>query len=53
MNWGVANSEERRALAQLCWSEVLTKEAKDASSAPFVEVQTMIRDAIEVRVFSG
>ena len=53
VNWGVANPEQRRVLAQLCWSEVLTKEAKDAGSAPFVEVQAMIRDAIEVRVFSG
>jgi hypothetical protein len=32
-------------------SEVLTKESRDAGSAPFVEFQIMIRDAIEQRVF--
>jgi AcrR family transcriptional regulator len=51
VNWGIANPAQRKVLAQLCWSDVLTKEAKDAGSAPFVEIQTMIRDAIEGRVF--
>jgi hypothetical protein len=51
VHWGVANPEQRKVLAQLCWSDVLTKEAKDAGSAPFVEVQTMIREAMEGRVF--
>ena len=51
VNWGIANPAQRKVLGQLCWSDVLTKEAKDAGSAPFVEIQTMIRDAIEVRVF--
>jgi hypothetical protein len=32
-------------------SEVLTKESKAAGSAPFVEFQAMIRDAIDGRVF--
>jgi len=32
-------------------SEVVTKESRDAGSAPFVEFQTMIRDAIERRIF--
>jgi hypothetical protein len=32
-------------------SEVLTKESREAGSAPFVEFQTMIRDAIEQGVF--
>ena len=31
-------------------SEVLTKESEDAGSAPFVDFQIMIRDAIEQRV---
>jgi len=31
-------------------SEALTKESRDAGSAPFVEFQNMIRDAIEQRV---
>ena len=51
VNWGIANSKQRKALAQLQVSEVLTKESKDAGGAPFVEFQTMIRDAIEQRVF--
>jgi hypothetical protein len=39
-------------LGQLLVSEVLTKESREAGSAPFVEFQTMIRDGIEGRVFS-
>ncbi len=51
VNWGIANSKQRKALAQLQVSEVVTKESKDAGGAPFVEFQTMIRDAIEQWVF--
>ena len=51
VNWGIANPKQRKVLAQLQVSEVLTKESRDAGSAPFVEFQTMIRDAIEQRVF--
>jgi AcrR family transcriptional regulator len=51
VNWGIANPKQRKVLAQLQVSEVLTKESKDASGAPFVEFQIMIRDAIEQRVF--
>jgi AcrR family transcriptional regulator len=51
VNWGIANSKQRKALVQLQVSEVLTKESKDAGSAPFVEFQTMIRDTIEQRIF--
>jgi AcrR family transcriptional regulator len=51
VNWGVANPQQRKVLAQLTVSEVLTKESRNAGSAPFVEFQTMIRDAIEQRVF--
>ena len=51
VNWGIANPEQRKVLAQLQVSEVLTKESRDAGSAPFVEFQTMIRDAIEQRIF--
>jgi hypothetical protein len=32
-------------------SEVLTEESRNAGSAPFVEFQIMIRDAMEQRVF--
>jgi len=51
VNWGIANPKQRKVLAQLTVSEVLTKESKDAGSAPFVEFQTMIRDAMEQRIF--
>jgi AcrR family transcriptional regulator len=51
VNWGIANPRQRKVLAQLTVSEVLTKESRDAGSAPFVEFQNMIRDAIEQRVF--
>ena len=51
VNWGIANPEQRKVLAQLQVSEVLTKESRDAGSAPFVEFQVMIRDGIEQRVF--
>ena len=51
VNWGIANPKQRKVLAQLQVSEVLTKESKDAGGAPFVEFQIMIRDAIEQRVF--
>ena len=51
VNWGIANPKQRKVLAQLQVSEVLTKESRDAGGAPFVEFQTMIRDAIEQRIF--
>ena len=46
VEWGIANPEQRKVLAQLQVSEVLTKESRDAGSAPFGEIQTMTRDAI-------
>jgi AcrR family transcriptional regulator len=51
VNWGIANPKQRKVLAQLQVSDVLTKESRDSGSAPFVEFQIMIRDAIEQRVF--
>src|ERR1700732_1612937 len=51
VNWGIANPRQRKVLAQLTVSDVLTNESRDAGSAPFVEFQYMIRDAIERRVF--
>ena len=50
MKWGIANPKQRKVLAQLQVSEVLTKESREAGSAPFVKLQTMIRDAIEQRL---
>jgi AcrR family transcriptional regulator len=51
VNWGIANPKQRKVLAQLTVSEVLSKESRDAGSAPFVEFQAMIRDAIAQRIF--
>src|SRR3977135_1600313 len=51
VNWGIANPKQRKVLAQLQVSEVLTKESRDAGSGLFVEFQVMICDAIEQRVF--
>ena len=51
VHWGVANPKQRKVLAQLAVSEVLTKESKAAGGAPFIEFQTMIRDAIDGHVF--
>ena len=51
VKWGIANPKQRKVLAQLQVSEVLTKESRDAGGAPFVEMQNMIRDAIERHIF--
>jgi AcrR family transcriptional regulator len=51
VNWGVANREQRKVLAQLKVSDILTNASKEAGNAPFVEIETMIRDAIQRRVF--
>jgi len=51
VNWGIANPKQRKVLAQLQVSEVLSIESRDAGSAPFVEFQIMIRDGIEQRIF--
>ena len=50
VNWGVANPEQRKVLAQLQVSGMLSKESIAAGSAPFVEMQNMIRDAIEQHI---
>ena len=47
VNWGITNPEQRRVLAQLQVSGMLLKESIEAGSAPFVEMQNMIRDAVE------
>ena len=51
VNWGVANPEQRKVLAQLQVSGMLAKESIEAGTAPFVEMQNMIRDAIERHIF--
>ena len=50
VNWGVANPEQRKVLAQLQVSGMLSKESIEAGSAPFVEMQNMMRDAIEQHI---
>jgi AcrR family transcriptional regulator len=51
LNWGIANPKQRKALAQLQVSGVLTKESRDAGGGPFIEFQIMIREAVEQRIF--
>ena len=50
VNWGVNNPGQRRVLAQLQVSGVLSKESIEAGSAPFVEMQNMIRNAVEQHI---
>jgi AcrR family transcriptional regulator len=50
VNWGVKNPKQRKVLAQLLVSGVLSKESVEAGRAPFVEMQNMIRGAIEQRI---
>ena len=50
VNWGLANPRQRKVLAQLQVSDILTKESREAGSAPFLEIETMGREAIEQRV---
>src|SRR5580704_9350413 len=46
MDWGVANPEQRRVLAQILVSGKLTNETKAVGAAPFAEVEAMGREAI-------
>ncbi len=50
VNWGVTNTEQRKVLAQLQDSGMLSKESIEAGSAPFVEMQNTIRNAIEQHI---
>jgi AcrR family transcriptional regulator len=50
VNWGVANPEERKVMSQLQVSDILTQESRDAGMAPFAELKTMTREAIEQRI---
>jgi AcrR family transcriptional regulator len=50
VNWGVKHPEQRRVLAQLQVSGMLSKESIAAGGAPFVEMQNMIRNAIEQHI---
>jgi AcrR family transcriptional regulator len=50
VNWGVANPEQRKVLAQLQVSGTLSTESIEAGSAPFVEMQNTIRNAIDQHI---
>jgi AcrR family transcriptional regulator len=50
VRWGIANPRQYKVLGQLQVSEVLTKESREAGTAPFVEFRTMIRDGVEGRI---
>jgi AcrR family transcriptional regulator len=50
VNWGVKNPKQRRVLAQLQVSGMLSKESIEAGTAPFVEMQNLIHDAIEQHI---
>jgi AcrR family transcriptional regulator len=50
VTWGVINPKQRKVLAQLQVSGMLSKESIDAGGAPFVEMQNMIRDATEQHI---
>ena len=50
VNWGVANPQQRKVLAQLQVSGMLSKESFEAGNAPFVEMQDMIRGAMEQHI---
>jgi AcrR family transcriptional regulator len=50
VDWGLTNPEQRKVLAQLQVSGMLSKESFEAGSAPFVEMQDTIRDAMEQHI---
>jgi AcrR family transcriptional regulator len=48
--WGATNPEQRKVLAQLQVSGILSKESIVAGGAPFMEMQNTIRDAIDQHI---
>jgi AcrR family transcriptional regulator len=50
VNWGMTHPEQRKVLAQLQVSGMLSEASREAGGVPFVEMQNMIRDAIELRI---
>jgi AcrR family transcriptional regulator len=47
VTWGVDHPDQRTVLAQVMVSGKLTEESKAVGAAPFAEIETMGRDAIE------
>jgi AcrR family transcriptional regulator len=50
VNWGVRNARKRKVLAQLQVSGMLSKESIKAASAPFVEMQNTIHNAVDQHI---
>ena len=50
INWGSANPEQRKVMSQLQFSDVLTQESREAGGMAFIEMKTMIREAVEQRI---
>jgi AcrR family transcriptional regulator len=46
VNWGVVNPEQQRVLKQIQVWGGLTRDSKEAGSAPFAEIQRMTEDAV-------
>src|SRR5271156_427894 len=51
LTWGVRNPKQQRALQQMTVWGGLTEESRRAGVAPFLEIETMARDAVEQHVF--
>ncbi len=53
VNWGVANPLPRRTLALLEVSDRLTEESRAAGLAPFLEVASLVEDALAQKLFQS
>jgi AcrR family transcriptional regulator len=51
VQWGVANPDQQKVLKQIQFWGGLTRESKQAGSAPFTEMQRMTEDAVTQRIF--
>jgi AcrR family transcriptional regulator len=51
LTWGIKNPKQQRVLQQMTVWGGLTEESRRAGVAPFLEIETMARDAVEQHVF--
>ena len=51
LNWGVQNPSQQKVLQQITIWGGLTEESKSAGMAPFKEIESMARTAVEQHVF--
>jgi AcrR family transcriptional regulator len=51
VDWGVANPAQQRVLTQIQVWGGLTADSKRAGLAPFIEIQTMVEDAVAQRIY--